>query len=543
MNNSCQDSILDAIDVQFIFRPSAQYTVPTESIPNNGILALRCHAEFFAYFRHVRGPEPDAYYTYISVVNLATERTIFSLRYDWKCVYACARKLPPVWIHSPSSQVCDLCISKQMLAFATTELVLVYTHFDSGNITDGAVRAIDLEGIVKGHHHMRHVNSICLSTTIKLVCAVIQGKRSNGDLATLVVLVDSCMTGLPPRVVHYQLDQSLDVKTFGPNNVLALLGDPATEESSEKSSGSNCVLALQFTNSRHETELRVIHMPLNETTSYPQVLTVQAHAKGYLALLTRVFHKKDNGTLIVACQCPATFSHGYFAALSDLSRTFSTPFFSLVASDTSKLGMLSSRLNSPWAMPIALMHLFLFILLLPFLFFPERATKITISATTNPTTRELGIVCSRRQCFLKRPFIDTGPFSNSHQLFRAGTNFYGLVPDPKLPTTSLLLQKLSPTALSKSAYSQPDTFRTLSIFCYLVCLAVFAGSMIVLFKTVPNVKVDLIVEVAIADAASVYLLAVCQDLVLGYTMLTHKLRRKLSEYKQKQNHRQAQESV
>lgn len=535
MNNSCQAAALRASGVKFRLRPSAQFTIPTESIPDNGVLALRCHSHLFAFFRHIVHPSAEGnhntapqYYTHISVVDLATERTIFALRYTWKGTHVCGRTLPPQWVHSPSLQVCDLAISEQMLAFATSELVLVYTHAISANAASAHhVAAISLDRIVNSHYAMYKVTRTCLAVSRCFACVLVQGSI-NGVPASLVFLVDTAL--MPPKVLlHYKLAHALDVKNFAPNNVLCMLR-PTT-----------FVMLVQFQDSQCQTQLRAIHLPVNDghINILPSVHDIQPHSRSYLALLTETVQAGHGDSISVCCQCPSTFSDGYLEALNDLSRTFSMPFFSLVASDTSKINLLSSRLNSPWAMPIALMHLLLFIMLFPFLFLPEHTTEISFSLLPAPsrkddTSKEASfnetssfnetLLCRRRHRFLKRPIMD-GPFANYHQLFRAGPHHhYSLSHLPQHQPAALLLQKLSPSPLSKSAYSQPDTFRTLSILCYLTCLLVFSVSMLLLFRTVKGVKVDLIVEIAIADAASVYLLAICQDLVLAYSVLAYKVK-------------------
>lgn len=325
-------------------------------------------------------------------------------------------------------------------------------------------------------------------------CMVVQGKAEGGTV-TLILLVNTTTL----QIHHYKLNTPLDAICFSPSNILSRIAPDVF------------VLVLQYQDSQHETQLRAVYLAASSTQS-PEVHDIKPHSMKYMALLTKI--KYTESSIIICCQTPLNFLDGYLAALHDLSRSFSTPFFSLVASDISKLNTLSSRLNSPWSMPVALMHLLLFIMLLPFLFLPEHATQITISK------RDSEIICQRSHRFLRRPHMD-GPFANYQLLFQAGENHFGVVQDtPNI----IVLQKFTPTPLSKSAYSQPDSFRALSILCYIVCLITFVIAMFLLFKTVKSAKMDLITEFAITDAASVYLLAIAQDAVLGYSLLRCKLK-------------------
>lgn len=138
-----------AVKNRFLLRPSAQYIIPTESIPDNGILSVRCHGPLLAFFRHLN-ISSGIYITQISVISLATEKTIFTLRYQWKLPFVCGRNLPPAWASSPTRQVCDMAISKEMLSFVTTENVLIFTHLSSSTAPS-------------------HVDSLCFAEVVEKV--------------------------------------------------------------------------------------------------------------------------------------------------------------------------------------------------------------------------------------------------------------------------------------------------------------------------------------------------------------------------------------
>lgn len=49
--------------------------------------------------------------------------------------------------------------------------------------------------------------------------------------------------------------------------------------------------------------------------------------------------------------------------------------------------------------------------------------------------------------------------------------------------------------------------------CSFVCLGVLSASVFALYKLVPSARLDLLAQLALADAVSVFLLAWCQDAV------------------------------
>lgn len=497
---------LEALKNRFLLRPSAQYTIPSESIPDNGLVSVRFSEHLCSFYRHLI-VQPKAYVTQISVVSFASEKNVFTLTYQWNLIEACGRKFPPRWVHSPRVQVCDLALSTSMLAFGTIENTLIYTLFNDMSHPPTEISAIDLFPIIKTHYKIVKSERICLTVKKWFIAMVIQGKTKNNSKKSIIILVDTrSKSKSNHKLYHFALETSLDVSLFSTNNILT------------STSKGSLVLLIQYRDSNHMTQIRAIHLNiLDMTTDTPVVHAIPSHSKNHFSLISQK-PTIEPWKIELTCQCPISFSDGYLAALNNLARSFSMPFFSLVASDTSKISSLSSRLNSPWAMPVALMHLLLFTMLLPFLLVPEHSSLICIKEL-----RSGEIKCERRHQFLSRRWLlIEGPFVNFDEFeFEAGNNYYALVKEtPK----SLVIQKFSPTALSKSAYSQSNTFRSLSIIAYFLCLLTFGGSIFLLFKTVPSAKIDLVVEFSIMDALSVYLLSICQDLVLIYSLIRYKLK-------------------
>lgn len=73
--------------------------------------------------------------------------------------------------------------------------------------------------------------------------------------------------------------------------------------------------------------------------------------------------------------------------------------------------------------------------------------------------------------------------------------------------------KFSPTAFSRDAYLRAQKIRGFSLLCSFVCLGLLVGSVLALYRLVPAARLDLLAQLALADAASVFLLAWCQDIV------------------------------
>lgn len=480
---------------KFLLKPSVQYNIASESIPNNGVHSVRYQGDLLAFFRH--DTTQDNYSTQISVVSLATERTIFILNYQWKVSFICSRTIPPLWIRSPTQQVCDLAISSNLLTFVTTENVLIYANLSTSTLSD-KVACLSFSNIVQDHYAIHKVQRVCLINWESFACIVVQGKAM-GLKVTIILLIDMS-TKFNPQVHHYRLKDSLDIACFSSSNLLSLI------------SLDTFALVLHYQDSLHQTQMVAIHLCLQDINQPPQIYPLKPHSKKYIPLLTHTSLVDQEAVL--TCECPTTLLDGLLDTLNNLAHLCSTPFLSLVASDASNINSLSSRLNSPWSMPVALMQLILFLLLLPFLFLPKLVTQITITGTPK------SLRCKRTKRFIKRT-LKNGPFANYQQIIWAGNKHYGVVQDN---SHSIILQKFTPTPLSQSAYSQPDAFRILSIFCYFFCLIVFSVSLLLIFTTVKSAKVDLIVEFAITDAAAVYFLAFCQDLLLGYSLLVYKWR-------------------
>lgn len=78
---------------------------------------------------------------------------------------------------------------------------------------------------------------------------------------------------------------------------------------------------------------------------------------------------------------------------------------------------------------------------------------------------------------------------------------------------NLRFLKFTPTITSQSAYKRPQTLRNFSTMCSFVCLGVLSASVFALYKLVPSARLDLLAQLALADAVSVFLLAWCQDAV------------------------------
>lgn len=484
-----------AMENRFLLKPSVQYIIASESIPNNGVHSVRYQGELLAFFRH--DTTQGNYSTQISVVSLATERTIFILNYQWKVPFLCGRSIPPPWIRSPSQQVCDMAISSNLLTFVTTENILIYANLCTSTLTD-KVACLCFSDIVQEQYSIYKVQRVCLVNWQSFVCIVVQGK-SMGLKVTIIFLIDiSAKSG--PQVYHYRLKHNLDVACFSSSNMLSLI------------SLDTFLLVLHYQDSLHQTQMVAIHLCIQNINQPPQIYSIKPHSKKYIPLLTHtcLVDKKA----VLTCECPTTLLDGLLDTLNNLARLCSTPFLSLVASDASNINSLSSRLNSPWSMPVALMQLILFLLLLPFLFLPKLVTQITITGNSK------NLEWKKSKRFIKRT-LKNGPFANYQQIIWAGNKHYGIVQDN---SHSIVLQKFTPTPLSQSAYSQPDAFRILSIFCYFFCLITFTTSLLLIFTTVKSARVDLIVEFAITDAAAVYFLAICQDLVLGYSLLVYKWR-------------------
>ena len=107
----------------------------------------------------------------------------------------------------------------------------------------------------------------------------------------------------------------------------------------------------------------------------------------------------DNNNCRLECRPCGTWKSSNVAdALYDIAVAFSMPFVSLIKSDVSNIAALSSQLNSPWTLPVALVHIILFLLFFPFLLLPATKAFINVQIDDNAnliTTKKIQL-CKRR---------------------------------------------------------------------------------------------------------------------------------------------------
>lgn len=523
------NEIQTALKNRWLSRPSVQYCIPTESIPGNGIISVKFSGYFCSFYRHLIVKDSDTlnnFSTEISVVSFATENTICKVTYVWNKLSAHGRQFPPWWVHLPTLQVCDLGLSTKYLAFGTIENMLLLVTFPllSHNLDSRQVLSFDFSEIIVNYHGLVKSERVCIVLSESYICMVVQGRTRANVCGTIILLVETHVND-SPVIYHFVLCRPLNVSHFTQNNILTRLNS------------NSLVLTLQYQDSLHQPRLKLIHLRLaNFNSSIDNVFTkpsapdyeISVHFKHFVFLDT--MHKRSwqqSADITLLCKNPITMAGGYLTALNSLARSLSRPFFSLVASDTSKIGILSARLNSPWAMPVALMHLLLFIVSVPFLLLPEYAMRLSVSESSI-----YGLIIKKQYTFLfRKGLLSEGPFFNFYELvFRGGKNLFAIVCETH---ETIVIQKFTPTPLSETTYLQVDSLRKLSVFCYLFCLVTFVISMLLIFKTLPSAKIDFIVEFSILDAASVYLLAICQDLVMAYALVQYKMKAFIGNFQDK----------
>lgn len=382
--------------------------------------------------------------------------------------------------------------------------------------------------------------SLCVSLSAyqNKLSLLLQGySATQGQYTTLLLLISIPHSLESPSIVHFVIAPTLSVHMFSPESKLVCLNP------------SHYALLIEYLDFRKCTNFKLIFIPTNKSQmAAPRIVSFAPHSSRYLSVIhnTKLSYnwktQTSQATFEVISRSSPHSEQIASSSLYDLAKSFSTPVFCIVASDTSTISTISSRLNSPWAMPVALMHLLIFLVLLPLLFIPVSVTQLTVTLTeTQETPPQKGILpwrphkerfkkstqtvalgdgsaiatCSLTTRHYSRAITDGDGPDPFMRIICAGSNHFA-VEDSHGPTTSgtLRLVKFTDTLASSLAYSRPSTLRLFSIGCYVGCLLAFAVAIWSVLILMPQAKMDLLVQLAICDAASVFLLAVCQDIML-----------------------------
>lgn len=198
-----------------------------------------------------------------------------------------------------------------------------------------------------------------------------------------------------------------------------------------------------------------------------------------------------------------------FDILQSLAVSFAMPFVSLIESDESNVIALSARLCSPWALPVSMVYILLFILFCPCLFLPCRQKNLTLrlSLDNYSISYKESFRFVRRQVFPTTCDLDL-PTNSSLSLIKSS-------PD------NLKILEYAPDNDSKLLYIQPRALRLFSVLCYTVCLVIFSLAMILVLTQPENAKFDLWAQLGLIDAASIYILTLAQDISALVPLLNH----------------------
>lgn len=444
---------------------------------------------------------------------------------------------------------------------------LVFVRFKgSTQIPSEFVESLDLGPIIQ-HHEISQTLCVSLAAYQNRISLIIQGySTAHSQYRTILLLVSIPHSLESPNIVHYLITPTLSVHMFSPESKLVCVNP------------NHYILVLEYLDFRKCTNFKLIIIPTSKQLSLssslsaahyrdvPRVVEFKPHSSRYLSVIhnTKLSYnwkiQTSQATFEVVSRSSPHSEQIASSSLYDLAKSFSTPVFCIVASDTSTISSISSRLNSPWAMPVALMHLLIFLVLFPLLFLPVSVTQLTVTISDNNTSLQKGghratqkwnflpwrpqqerarkaqqqVVlangASVARCALKtrhyqRSIADGEGSDPFIRIIKAGSNYFA-VEDSHGTTTSgtLRLLKFTDTVTSSLAYSKPRTLRVFSAVCYVGCLLVFAAAIWSVFILMPQAKMDLLVQLAICDAASVFLLALCQDLMLVFIQSKYKWR-------------------
>lgn len=747
------DGSLVALTNLALNRPSAQYSVPAESIPGNGISSVRYHSQLLAYFRHVvtnpidytaagnaksTGPCDQTmyqklYHTDVRVWSLAQDLPVLAFSYHWN-----ARAATPSWVSCPSLQAADLALSSKLLAFVSHENRIVFTKIDASSV--GSVKhthfcnqnninyehyahtqtasplaqtagypnilaqshnaplleSIDFEPVLK-HHNVTHTVSVKAICWKEHICVITQGySLSQIQLAhtTLLMLikVPSAFQSSPVILFHGLLNKPLPIHTFSSEGILRQLAN------------GHWIVLFEYLDRRKRTHFNLVAVHGSKTT----VVHLPPYSPTHFCIIHLTRHHQDTLEFKLALLKPSPTTA---ASLRTLARSFAEPLRCVIAADTSTISAVAARLNSPWALPIALVHILLFVALAPLLLLRTETKVLKVkwvqkefwdveleevgpvfksgfkvgsmfrngrekqSSTPGSqffdyspgvsftTSRGAGVMRKRSGNgdptddsllsalehgdadsytfsnnseptfpYKEKPYVSNGFTKNistiwagivkwtipkkqqqsdqkscgqykeklpSHQtvsvsdyetldvklittkswpslsfsgfgrgglkkrcagvnsktsklvnysqtskpvnyaqtntqptpdynddgsalfgltdsymrIITAGSRYFGVIDPPAQDLSSLHLLKFTPTTHSLTTYARPQLLRHFSLLCSLVCLALLTASVVALYRLVPAARLDLLAQLALADAASVFMLAWCQDVV------------------------------
>lgn len=527
MNDDEKFICIESKRCRLMNHPSLELSIPCEPIPDCGLSSIRSSSGYLCHFHHhhhlypfhykSEGGKPplSSFSTRIEVLCLATQNNVIEMFYRWNGV--------PEWAVNPTCQNFDVAICRSIVAFITSEKYLAYFNLPAS--FDTSLCLIDLSP------HLPDELSELTPTRISIACT---------DVGNVSVLCSFFDFGFTSIIIICQPSNGLNSTTGGKKNSVVNIqcylnnnGQQLYEIS--RLFGNHSVTASRdyyFTSFNYydysETlKLAILVLPKKSTgmIEYFPVSPKCKHDNTVGMTLSNVSYNENTCTL--SCHPFGCWKFSNMTnVLFDLAVSLSTPFVSLIHADVSNMYTLSAKLNSPWAMPVALVHILLFLIFFPFIILPGTKTDIEIMAKND------NLKVTDRTRFTKRGL------KGGNNTLVGGTALCdpdGDNSENALPMDLVIveqtskftrLRKYSPDVRTKLIYSKSKTLRSLSIFSYLMCMAGFSMSMWFILTRIKNLKFDLLAQLGIADAASIFTLAISQDLVSFIPCIEYYCRKK-----------------
>lgn len=474
--------------------PSVEILIPCEPIGNCGLTSVRARDSYLCHFHHHN--KGEVFYTRVEVLCLETQCNVVETFYTWDGV--------PEWTVNPQSQGFDAAVCKSFAAFVTGERYLGYLGLPAK--CDDQLSLVDLSPYLPPMKPLR-VSISCITDNEDGLAHVSALMDFAGEVF-IVVLAPGAKDKEANHIKTYRLDALRISRLFG-NHCTAV------------TPGYIFVSLNYYT---LDGKLQLAIFALSRTDS--QVLCLDEEVSNRLGnvvgLTLRNDHKNPSSMCTLSCHPFGSWKISNIGnALFDLAVSFSMPFGSLIQADVSNMYTLSAKLNSPWAMPVALVHILLFVIFCPFLILPGTKICVEISIKDNSLQVNKRIRLARRcRKRRKRALID------GEVLLDLDDEDWSVPSDLVIMEQTskfIRMRKYRPDERTRFIYAKPKTLRTLSIFCYLICLAGFVISMWFVLARMETSKFDLLVQLGLADAASIFALAISQDLASTVPWLAYYL--------------------
>lgn len=474
--------------------PSMEILIPCEPIGNCGLTSVSARDSYICHFHH--NNKEEAFYTRVEVLCLETQCNVAEMFYTWDGV--------PEWTVNPQSQGFDSAVCKSLATFVTGERYLGYLSLPPQ--CDDQVSLLDLSPYLPPTRPLR-VSVSCIVDNedgSAHVCALM-GFASE----VFIVIVEPATKGKEvDHITTYRLDTLRVSRLFGNHSIIV--------------TPDHFIISLNYYTVDEQLHLAIFAL----SRSDDQVLVLDEDSKDRLSNIVGLTLSKSRKNTSTVCTL-SCYPFGSWKisnignALFDLAVSFSMPFGSLIQADVSNMYTLSAKLNSPWAMPVALVHIPLFFIFCPFLILPETKTCIDISVKDKSLSVNKRIRLARRcRKRRKRALIE------GEVLLDLDDEDWSLPADLVIMEQTskfIRIRKYRPDERTRFIYAKPKTLRILSIFCYLICLAGFVISMWFVLTRMETSKFDLLVQLGLADAASIFALAISQDLASTVPWLAYYL--------------------